>query len=503
MPVAQGCTITRVPLLHCEHKRKLTRHLPPVAELYVPYTHSNCIRNEYVAMRERVVGKVPLPSNRGLMVLREAARALARKLPKMEPMSYNQYLQHFTGRKRTRYQNALDSLRHTPLDIGRESMIKAFVKAEKFDPGAKVNPPPRMIQARSARFNISIGRFLRPVEKYLYKLKSPAGLRMIGKGLNLRARAELLVTKMGRFKSPVVYSLDCRRWDQHVHIELLKMEAYIFLKAICDPEFRQLLQAQQKNKCMTQNGIKYKTLGRRMSGDVQTALGNCLLMLLCVLAACKMIGLIDYELLDDGDDCLLILEQHNEWRISKLQKWFLEFGHELKLENRSTTVSGVVWCQTKPVCVDGSWRFVADWRKTLSSATSGVRYWHEPKTRFDMAFSVGQCLLALYNGVPILGKFASKLCSFGGKINDDVYQIDMFYKVRAEKLEIGKLTACQPSTETRLSFQEAYGLSALEQIAIEERLDTFSITSGIRDVPLEVTGEWCWSYALGTEPVGL
>lgn len=496
-PVAAGCSY-RVPTdVRCDGKRYVTRFVPGVHGTYLPFVHNNCTHNEIVSLRDRVIGKVPTPSLLGLEMLQRQARTISHKLPHTIEVADEVVLRGMRGRRKTRYVNAAESLKQRPVTKS-DAFISAFVKAEKLNPLAKHNPAPRMIQAANARYNFALFKFLKPIEHELYQIKE-RGLPIVGKGLNQVQRAEVLLEKMDMFRDPVVWSLDASRFDQHVDIEVLKIEHSIYLRCNNDPLLRELLKWQLNIRGATQTGVRYKTTGKRMSGHPNTALGNCLLMYMFARSALKEIG-IRAEVFVDGDDTLVICDQRDEHQLNRLPAIFLEFGQELKIENRATKLSDVNWCQSKPVLVNGRWQFVADYRKVLSSACAGVKYWHEETTRRDMAFSVGQCLLALYNGTPVIAAFARKLCSLGGTINRDIFESDLYRKVHNP--DFGKLEYIEPTMEARNSFDEAWGMDVSMQLLVEEDFSHFDIGC-YQEVPPEIVGDWDLDYFPGTEPAQL
>jgi len=294
------------------------------------------------------------------------------------PWSYDQVLAYFNSKLRKRYTDALDSLRTEPLSK-RDARVSAFVKSEKFDPEAKVNPDPRMIQSRHPRYGVEVARYLKPIEKRLYHMKGPTKLRIIAKGLNQRQRAVLLQDKLALFDDPVIGSLDASRWDMHVAESMLKIEHQLYLACINDDFFRRLLKWQLKNKVRTSNGLKYTVRGRRMSGDFNTALGNCALMVMMVRAAMKRLGVRKWDILDDGDDCLCIMEAGDWERVSPLLPGvFLDYGQELKIENVARHITEVVFCQSRVVELPDGPVFVRNWRKVLSQTACGVKHWSDP-----------------------------------------------------------------------------------------------------------------------------
>jgi hypothetical protein len=357
-----------------------------------------------------------------------------------------------------------------------------------------------MIQARSPRFNVELGVYLKPMEHQLYRLKSDKGLPLLGKGLNMTERGQTLRAIWDSYDSPVCVSLDGSRWDQHISKEVLEIEHRVYTRMCNDSYLATLLKQQLHNRCVTARGWKYKTRGKRMSGDMNTALGNCVLMCIMVRAYLKEINIAG-DIFDDGDDVLLIVDSRHLQRVlDTADKIFLSFGQEIKVENISHRFEDIEWCQGHPVLVDGQYQMVANWRKVLSQSAAGVRYWHEDRTRYDMGFSVGQCLLSMYRGVPILNKYAERLCS-RGRLNRDIYQSDWIHKLgrNTNKSELGALVSREPTIETRSSFARAFGVDEIDQLHIEQDLEHWSVGPGTVESPLEVDASWGWSYLPGTD----
>lgn len=421
---------------------------------------------------------MPEPTPSGMEELKRAARKVGQRLPVVEEWEDHQVLATMEGRRLRRYQRAAQELQDhgiTPND----SRITAFIKPEKTDPGHKTNPDPRMIQFRSPRFTFALFKWLKPCEKALYNIKGPTGLRAIAKGLNHRDRAALLHQKMQQFWRPVVYSIDASRWDKHVSKKVLQLEHSIYLRMHSNhPELQKLLARQLYNKCRTMRGVTYQVSGGRMSGDANTALGNCLLMVIMVHAAMERMGLLKWDILDDGDDCLLIIEQEEEKKLGDIQEVFLSYGQELKLENRSTSEEGVIFCQHQPVEVGGRWRMVQNWRKVLSTRAAGCKHWNDPVLRRGMARAVGLCELALSAGVPVLQEYALALLRNAGNVPlPKAVADDLELWGRAKKEGLGQVPeeGLPIDLATRVSFADAFGLEPSDQIQIEETLRRWEI----------------------------
>lgn len=474
-------------------RRHLIRVVPPVPGLWTCFVHSNCVCNEIVSARNRVLGETPQPTREGVRALKIVAKRLAWRVGHRVPLTLEEVLDTFHGSRRTKYVQAYESLALNPLTVG-DARIQSFVKAEKFDPEEKINPDPRMIQARSPRYNLVIAKYLRPVEEIIYHLKDDFGDRVVAKGMNQSARADQILANFSCFQSPVCFSLDASRWDKHVKAPVLAVE-HGFYRDIMGhhPEFDQLLIWQMKNRCRTSGGVKYSVHGGRMSGDINTALGNCLLMVVMIMAAMKELGVF-YKVLDDGDDCLVWVEGSNFDRVRRaLPKIFLGYGQELKIENVAWTPSEVVFCQSRLVHNGERWIMVRNWRKVLAQACCGTRHWNDPAMVRPMMGLVGSCELALNVGVPILQEFALALIRIShGKIASMLHtDSGLLARLKAEygkDLESAMAIKARPVTaEARAAFTLAFGVSEWEQCAVEEVLRKWDLTT---ETSLTVPSEW-------------
>jgi len=529
-PLDPGCGIDERPLPRDdEHTRKWVR----IARLvfrgsWLPFAHHDCSCNQVIALRNRVLGAVPAPTKAGLEKLRKQARIISRLLPRVSPQEWYEMPNLYSGGKRSNYIQATDRVLRDGL-TKLSARIKMFVKFEKLNP-TKVNPDPRAIQFRDPKYCVAVGRFLKACEHPLYRLhgdgRTLPSLRLIGKGLSQAGRAKLLVEKMRGFSTPCVVSLDASRFDQHVSKELLQIEHSVYLAMCNDPEFRMLLRWQLDNRGVSSRGIKYHTRGKRMSGDMNTALGNCLLMVIMVSAIMKG---KKYDILDDGDDCLLIVEEELlPWCEENLYEEFLSFGMEIKLENISTTIEGVEWCQSHPVeYAPGKYKFVRDPVKALSSGLGGVKYVDSERVRRKLVNTIGMAEMVLNLGIPIMQSYAMALTrnASGGGVGWNVLRArnadarrrlqqdhvtltasdPMYFRVHQElrAMNMRQLERLDPqpiTDEARISFHRAFGITVEEQLEMEQFLDswTFPIT-GCQDL-LEDFDVPSWSLTSASTP---
>lgn len=479
---------------------------------YVPYAHYNCQCNQIVAISNRVIGMVPTPTTEGLKLLRNIATKFTNLMSPTQPGGWYDMANSYRGGKKARYVDATDQVLARGL-LKKHSRVQLFVKWEKkrFIP-SKPNPDPRAIQFRDPRYCVVLGKYLKPMEHKIYKVKGRGKFfppsRMIGKGLSTNQRARLLAEKFKGFDDPRVVSLDCSRFDQHVSGQLLQIEHQVYLGLCNDPTFAQVLSWQLVNRGATKQGIKYICHGARMSGDMNTALGNCILMIIMVVAFITQ-RTSKFDVLDDGDDCLLLIEADDlPWVVENAYTIFLSFGMEIKVESIAARMEDVEWCQCKPVMTGGGWKFVRRPEKVLNGSACGLKYL-DPSLRLrrKLLRSIGMTELILNQGVPILQAYALAILRVAGPgealqfdTTDEMYhKLDVELRARGEKLEDAK---ARPVTdEARASFALAFGFAPAEQVELEQQLSefTFSLT-GDQDAEPEIdVDKWILNYVKGTE----
>jgi len=276
-----------------------------------------------------------------------------------------------------------------------------------------------------------------------------------------------------------------------------------------------LLRWQLDNRGVSTRGIRYKTRGKRMSGDMNTALGNCLLMI--TMVSCIMKGM-KYDILDDGDDCLLIIEKELEpWCQENLYEAFLEFGMEIKLENIAYDIENVEWCQAHPVeYAPGKYKFVRDPIKVLSNGLGGVKYLDSERARLKLAMTTGMGEMVLNLGIPVLQSYAMavtrnaqgerpglakrvhRYANSKRRARDRMDHIDlqasdpMYFRIRRELRAMGhrQLVRLDPQPITdgaRMSFYKAFGIAPWEQLQMEKFFDSWEFSM---DGSQEIQGDY-------------
>lgn len=466
--------------------------------------HNNSCANALRAVRERVFAveregslQAPPRPQRGVFAGRLAAfrAGLLRRLGHCTPWTTREFLDSYTGSKRRRYEQAVQSLRVRGVQR-TDAYLQSFVKAEAVNFTAKPDPAPRIIQPRSARYNACVGPYIRPLEHRIYgAIGRMFGGPTVMKGYNATEVAGHLRGMWDEFNQPVALSLDASRFDQHVSTSALKWEHSIYNGAYRCPELAALLRWQLHNIgfCRCPDGsFRYEVQGCRMSGDMNTALGNCLIMCALIWAYAAEVG-VRVRLANNGDDCSVFMEAGDLTKFqSKLGEWFLEMGFTLTSDGTADVFERVDFCQTRPVLTARGWVMcrspvVGSAKDTLckhpdrNAPLRGYNRWQ---------YQVGLAGAALTDGVPVLSASYAAMVRNGtpNKRAQGFGQMETGFEYLARGMVDGK-TAITP--EARVSFWRAWGITPDQQVVLEDHYHHLG--------PLQC----CWPLMSGIDPPGI
>lgn len=433
--------------------------------------HNNSVRNLARGINERVFYRnerhetCTLPVEGAFAALAPFESSL--RSFRVNAWSLQEVVNSYTGRRRTIYQNAHDSLMVLPLNE-RDSRLKAFVKAEKIDFSAKPDPAPRIIQPRDPRFNLHFGRYMKPLEGVIYKqmarlYTSPC----VAKGFNAEKTGELIHHKWSQFKKPIAISLDASRFDQHVSVDALKWTHKIYRRFVRGADLDRCLGWMYHNRGIgvAKDGVvRYQKDGGRCSGDMDTALGNCVLMVAMLYSLCSTLG-IRHECIDNGDDITVFMESTERKRfLSEVKPWFTALGFDIKVESETDVLEQVEFCQTRPVCRDGRYIMVRRIEALTKDTTSLLDMHMTP----SWWYAIGECGLALTDGIPIFTELYKWMMRVGKPSRVDKHPL---YRCGMTNLATGMTYTGRPiSASTRASFAAAYGIDCHRQRLLEEEI---------------------------------
>lgn len=442
--------------------------------------HNNSLVNLERALLERVlvvkldgVHKTPPQPQPGFVKseMKHFTKRLLSVVRRVPPMTTEQFVDTYSGRKRKMYEETAARLTYEPL-VRKDAYIMPFIKDEKTNLTRKSDPCPRIIQPRSARFNVEIGKHLKPMEKPIFRgIAAVFGGTTVMKGYNADERGKILHTKWKRFTRPFAIMMDASRFDQHCSREIIRWEHAVEEAIAVDrDELRRLNRMRAKNVCFirtNEGGYKYTLNGVRMSGDMDTAMGNCLTMCAMTYSFMTSIGVTKFEYANDGDDGVLIVEGGDaELVLEKFQGYYLKFGYTMKLEGTSSTMEGIEFCQARPIFDGNSYRFVRDPRICLDKDSISLKGSTDVDTMLQLRNSIGWCGLSLAGDMPIFNEF------YRSMINSD-RDTTIDYSTGMQFLSKGMTPKySQPTDEARESFYEAFDITPDAQLAIEHHLRT-------------------------------
>jgi hypothetical protein len=393
-------------------------------------------------------------------------------------MTEEQFLSCYDGRKRGVYERAARKAKSVPFDK-RESTIISFVKVEKTN--FNKDKVPRVISPRSPVFNYRLGLYTKALEHDIYKsIDNLFGCRgrVVAKGLNATERGKEIAKKWAEFADPVAVGLDASRFDQHVSVEALEFEHSVYLKAYQnDPELQKLLACQLQAKAIanTSDGmrVRYEYRGTRASGDMNTALGNVLLMCGMMYSYFQTLG-FRVEFMNDGDDCVVMIERRNlDDFLANVEEYFTDLGFTMKVEGVYDELEMIEFCQSHPIWTREGYRMVRDPRIAIPKDGSSIR-----PVRCEAEFDyyrgmIASCGIALAGDVPVFNKFYRSLSAGASLVPPGIDRSD-WTGVMYLSNRMG-LKSDDVHWKTRVSFWQAFGITPDRQRLLESEWSNITV----------------------------
>lgn len=437
------------------------------------WTHANDVANVVHSIHERVLGRSTdegwqrtlLPeqgsfSSDGMVTFRNRLEQhLGRTFL---PVSEQGFLSHYRGHKRRRYEAAASSLRAKPLTRA-DSYPSVFLKAEKW----REDKPGRLISARSPRYNLEVGRYLLPLEPRVYQaIDGVWGSATIMKGYTPERRAAVVRGHWDSFANPVAVGHDFSKFDQHISARALQYEHGVYLSAYAgDEHLQQLLSWQLETKCFANvrdGKVKYTVKGGRMSGDMNTAMGNCIISagLIWAYAAEARVSL---RAVVDGDDSVVFMEQEDLQRyLAGIEGWMAKRGFRLVTEEPVYAINKVEFCQCRfmdtvpPTMV----------RNPMKAITQDHAWIEDRSISYpEVLAATGLGGLSLYGNIPVLGAYYDMLARVTLPSKRTLARLDFRSSWLRDASMSGSMV--EPSEQARYQFWLTWGMTPGEQRAHE------------------------------------
>lgn len=395
----------------------------------------------------------------------------------VRPMSRIEFLQHCPKDKIKLYQDAVESL-ITKQVCEEDAFVKPFPKVEKSlkDVYNGEFPDPRVILPRTPRYNVEYGRFICAIEKRIFQAidNLMPGRRTVMKGLNVVEVAAVFAENWACFGDPVAVQLDASRFDQHVSVAamLWKHRAYRKFLDMNEEEFklfswlcRQQLSTTAKAKDRDHK-LRFKSKGGLCSGDIDTSATAVLLVCAMFYTFLEKAG-VDYRFVDNGDDCVVIMDRSSLYVFDDLSGFMEELGFLYRIDGVVDILEQVKFCQCHPVYEGHNKRYVMvrDPNDALAKDTvivkSGISFAEE----CGIYKAIAQGGLSLYGDMPLYHAFYSSLYEHYGGAKCPRYYPGS-YMMRTMSVDV-KVTHTEPHELTRLSFYRAFGVSPGRQLEVE------------------------------------
>jgi hypothetical protein len=275
----------------------------------------------------------------------------------------------------------------------------------------------------------------------------------------------MIVDAWEAFNNPVAVGLDASRFDQHISVGALQFEHGFYTACFPgDRELQRILAWQLENRGYgrTRDGgfLKYTVAGCRMSGDMNTACGNVIIMCALMWGFFRDQG-VRARLVNDGDDCVVVVERKDaEKLLSTAVDWFHDFGFTMKVEGVYSQLEKVEFCQTFPVYDGQRYVMCRDPRLVLTKDLLVTRKLDQEGVE-AMRQAIGRCGLALAGNLPVFREFYKLLYGDGSAGQVGLGTGMAYWSVGMEVRDE------EPTVAARVSFYEAFRITPAQQVAME------------------------------------
>jgi len=438
-----GWSIKTGGAIPCDHRRKMVQIFHPNLDLPWCYGDHGCTSNEVSSLVNRHLTPITETSDEVLRLCYNVLQPIIEHCKGVEKMTAAELISTRPQRMKRRYRNAL-SLDLKPV----HGTVNLFIKFEKKEDPTKA---PRAIQFRATPYTARLAKYIIPIEKRMYQVIDGVnhGFPIIAKGLNALERGCIIADMYAKYVKPSVYLIDHSKFDSCVNIKLLKLEHHVYNSVFKDTFLRFLLKQQLKNLGRSRNGLYYRCEARRMSGDANTASGNCLInyALLRVKFGPRAIIFLD------GDDSVVFMPED-------VDVDFSDTGMSSKI-NIVYALEDIEFCQSKPVLTTEGHIMCRDPIRALSRSIYKLGALPPNWRDYLATIGIGEGLCSPH--MPIIQSMAERFREFGGSYK-------WYFSEYRPNMQNCKMGFLPPTQESRVSFDQSYNIDGLVQKEMEIRI---------------------------------
>jgi hypothetical protein len=469
-------------------KKRKWLQIPGISSEHSFGVHNANVVNVERALQERYfncevspgVFQPPLPtSTLEWEELHPFRKEFLRHVSSVQVYSRQEVVDMYTGGKRRVYEAALRELQRIGDVKPFHSRLNTFTKFEK----ANIAKAPRVIQPRTPMYNLELARYLKKFEKIAFKSIAKVfgeGPTVI-KGMNAVASAAALKRKWDHFDDPVGIGLDAKKFDMHVTPAALEYEHSFYNKCFHSRKLAALLRHQLENdgRAYCPDGdVSFHVVGTRSSGDINTSLGNCIIMCALIWTWSKR-ACVDVQLANNGDDCVVFMERADKERfVQGLENWFETKGFRMTVEKPVAYFEQIEFCQSRPVFNGVDYVMTRNLSTTLQKDAMCLVPVQTTTVLQKWFTAVGQGGLALNSGVPVFQSFYNAYLRAGGgkcsqKFTEHIRR-GTNVALRVHGLDATKRRIVP---ESRLSFYIAFGITPDRQVCLEKYYDEWTLST--------------------------
>lgn len=424
--------------------------------------YHSCIRNELASLKLRHLLSNGEPQEEEYKRCLTYVDNLLQHLGQTPKLTPAQVIEHKKDPgSRRRYLRAFSHIKTRGLDSGF-TKIKAFVKIEKWDESLLTKKAPRLIQFRSYEYCALLSQFLIPIEQKLWSYEEN-GINVFAKGLSTLTIAKVIVRMSELWDDTIFVMADHSKFDSCILSKWIKLEEKMYMNCAMDEELEWLMQQQQQNRGLTRNGIRYRCVARKMSGEYNTSLGDSVINY-CILK--DVFRNVEHHIFVNGDDSVIAVRKSQLHKIDLTEQQWLKYGMKTTYEI-TDDVEQVEFCQCKPVMIrQGVYRMVRKPDRVMSRGIVAVkRYQGIAWNR--LVKSIGMSEMACHDGIPVLQAFAEHLMRAAGDVKHINSEISMHARNERTLNPLHK----KITDEARNSFYRAFDIPPSKQISMEQWLD--------------------------------
>lgn len=467
-----NCEFTKMPLNRRE-RRRMFRQLPHVAirgyapmcmDLNDPHTMSR-------AYAKRLMRVTPEPNEGTLARLKTFVKQWCMDhIPVVNPMSFEEWLDATTYPewRKDQLRQAEFLNRGSAPNKRQRQRVKAFGKVEGYYPEMK---EARMICSRSDAFKAYCGPYFKSIENVVYADHHFAKHIPVAD----RPKAVRKLRQSGRR----YFATDFTAYESHFNARVMEsIECVLYRHCLANhPKAAEMIISTitSENRISTNIGISAKVKARRMSGEMNTSLGNGFSnLMLALFMAHEAGGSLDG--LVEGDDGLFVCDFELD------AKKYAECGFTIKIEEVEdpclASFCGMIFSDSGEIVRDPR-KFIANFGFTSSHITAGTVVMEEllKAKSLSAIYETPQCpivgALARYG----LSKTEQRKARF---VEDGYHTIDSEFKI----------PQFAPAADTREAFARVYGISVAMQLRLENAINKGDLASVAVELPPPHQMEW-------------